>query len=598
MKTISELFREQVARTPADTAIIFNSERVTYTSLNERANRIARYLRSKGIGREGRVAICLRHSPELVVTLLGVAKVGAAYVGLDPAWPASRMVGVLDDSGAAVLVIGDDERGLAGRFGGAVLALPSQAPEVSTESTDDLERATTMDDLFNIVYTSGSIGRPKGVLVTLRSVLNRLEWMWQTYPFQSGDVAFLYRPYTIVGFSWDCFGPLLQGVPTVITPVADTRNAIAIMQAAIESGTTHFSASVGFWEAVLEQAEHRAQCWPTLRMARTSGEPLRPSVVERWRRAFPHAKLLNIYGATECSGSTAYDTAMFDLADGHRVPVGAPVPGVEVLVVDQDMRVLGIGEEGEICIGGASLARGYLGDPALTAERFVQHPVSNAARERLFRTGDVGLWRSAGQLEVTGRRDLQVKVRGFRVELEEVEAALCNCAGVRAAAVHSLQQEGTARLVAFIVPDTGPSSASGLRAAMAEMLPSYMVPAEFVAVTELPMTSTGKIDRGALADLTGRVLDAATAYSAPRSSSEAAIASIWEEVLGMRNLGTDDDFFDVGGHSLSAIQIVSRLQDKFGVEVPIRALFDNPSIGGLAAEIDRTLGSVGARKAV
>ncbi|MGH9350050.1 MAG: non-ribosomal peptide synthetase [Vicinamibacterales bacterium] len=594
MNTLSQRFREQAARAPDATALVFKDERITYATLNARTDHVARHLRSKGVGRGHVVAIDMRHSPGLVVALLAIARAGAAYVGVDPTWPLGRARDVLQDSRPTALVVDDDDTARALRFDGEIVVLPSTeaAGSAPWPHEDPLARA---DDLFSIVYTSGTTGRPKGVLVTLRSVVNRLEWMWNTYPFQPGDLALVYRSYTTVGFSWDCFGALLQGIPTIISSVEDTRDAIAIVKAARRAGVTHCTASVGFWEAVLDQADRHTGLWPTLRLARSSGEPLPPAVVAHWRRVFPHARLLNIYGATECSGSTAYDTALFDPAGATRVPVGRPIPGVEVIVVDDEMRPVGIGEAGELCIGGASLARGYLGDPELTAGRFVTRPAGTAGAP-VFRTGDIGFWRPDGQLEITGRRDLQVKVRGYRVEIEEVEAALRACPGVRATAVHGEADRGGTRLVAFVVPEPGAlPDAFAIRRALDETLPGYMVPAEFVMVEDVPRTATGKIDRTALAGLRkGAVTQAPLAGVPARTATEATVAAVWTEVLGLAEIGREDDFFDIGGHSLSGIQIVARLQDAFGLEIPLHVLFDNSSIGALAAEVDRLLQKEGS----
>jgi acyl-coenzyme A synthetase/AMP-(fatty) acid ligase len=336
---------------------------------------------------------------------------------------------------------------------------------------------------------------------------------------------------------------------------------------------------------MLDEVERRGDGIPSLRLARTTGEPLRPQTAERWRRVFPQVPLVNVYGATECSGSLACDTSAMRTSGARRIPVGAPVPGVQVLVLSDDMRVLRPGAAGDVCIGGASLARGYLGRPAMTAERFVPSPRANAG-ERVFRTGDSGFWRPDGRLEVTGRRDLQVKVRGFRVEIEAVEAALRACPGVSAAAVRAEGEESGVRLVALLESRLDPLGAREIREALHRKLPAYMVPAELFRVDRLPRTSSGKIDRPALARLPRRPLEPLPCCAAPSTSSEEAVAAIWEHVLGIRSVGVEDDFFALGGHSLAGMKIMARVHTTFGVELPLAALFDAQTVKGLACEID------------
>jgi amino acid adenylation domain-containing protein len=584
VNTLYDYFRHQVTRAPNRIALVFKDESITYAVLDEQGSRFARRLRARGVGPGSLVAVDMRHSPALIVTLLAIADTGAAYVGIDPAWPASRAREVLQHSKPQALVVDERDDGLG--FDGDALVFSA---DEATAEPPRLPTPATGGDLFGVAYTSGTTGKPKGVLITVGSVLNRLEWMWRTYPFQSGDVAFVYRSSTTVGFAWDCFGALLQGFPTVISPVEDVRDAAAVARAAGHAGVTYCSGSVGFWGGVLDQATRTPDFWPALRVARCSGEPLPPAMVGRWRRAFPSARLLNIYGATECSGSTAFDTSAFDPTGTPRVPVGRPIPGVELLVVDDDMRPLSEGEVGNVCVGGASLARGYLNDPQLTTERFVPHP-ARPAEARVFRTGDIGFWRSDGHLEVTGRRDLQVKIRGYRVEIEEVEAALGRCPGVRAAAVHVEPDGDSRRLIALVVPES-PSAphVSPMRRALADMLPAYMIPSEFVAVGELPRTASGKVDRTALACQPRIAIEESAAPVLLRTPTEERVAAAWREVLGLAEIGRDDGFFEIGGHSLSAMQIVWRLQDAFGIDVPLRLLFAHPSIGRLAAEIDSLL---------
>jgi amino acid adenylation domain-containing protein len=589
VSTIAELFAAQAARTPSRVAMAFDGQPVIYAALNARANQLARHLRRRGAGPARVVGVCMRHSADLVVAILALAKTGATYAGLDPGWPAARIAEALTDSAASLVLVDADDTGAVLEIGDRVPR--SSVSDAADESADDLAIATPLDHLMSIVYTSGSTGKPKGVMVTVRSVVNRMAWMWTAYPFEGRDVALLYRSCATVGFTWDCFGALLQGIPTVIESAVDARNPAALVTVARDRGVTHLTASASLWDAILDEVEHRAGGWPSLRLARTTGEPLRPRLLERWRRALPQARLLNIYGATECSGSTSCDTTSHETAalrtGATRVSVGAAVPNVEVHVLNDDLMPLGPGEEGDVYIGGASLARGYLGRPSVTAERFVPNPVR--AGERIFRTGDVGRWRADGQLDLVGRRDLQVKIRGFRVEIEEVEAALRQCPDVAAAAVRAEDVDGAARLVAYLVPATGLLSLREIRAALGKRVPAYMVPASFVMVDALPRTATGKINRPALDGLEGRALDLSSAAETPATPSELIVASIWQDVLGLSSVGVDDDFFELGGHSIAGIKILSRVYDTFGLDLPFNVFFDAQTVKALASQIDSAL---------
>lgn len=587
MRTLDERFREQVARTPDAIALIDRDERVTFRTLQTRVGQFAGRLRGGGVGCGHVVGIYMRQSTDAIVALLAIAETGAASIGIDQTWPLARTRDLLGDVNPIAVAVDDDERGWALRHDCEIVVVAAKRANVRLPPRiRPLPEAG--DDVFSVVYTSGSTGHPKGVLVTRRSLLNKLAWTCSRYPCSSGDVAFMYRSSATVGSPVDCLSALLQGVPTLVSPVDDARDVEAIIDAARRGGVSHCSGSPGFWESVLDGAERHPNGWPTLRLAKSSGEPLPPRLIARFRRVFPGARLLNIYGATECSGATVYDTSSFDVEGATRVPVGQAIPGVEVCVVDSDMHSVRPGERGEVCIAGAALARGYLNHPDLTATRFVSAPPPIVGP--LFRTGDIGFLRPDGELEITGRRDLQVKIRGYRVEIEEVEAALRRCPGVRAAAVYGAPEGGHTRLAAFVETGNAASAedVSGVREALGEVLPGFMIPADIFAVESLPRTANGKIDRAALARFRDTaVLRPATKPDGLLGPTEAAVAAIWIDVLGLADLKPDDDFFDIGGHSLSGLQIVSRLAEALGVTVTLRMLFDHSSIRSLAAAIDR-----------
>jgi amino acid adenylation domain-containing protein len=585
-QTLHELFEEQVGKTPAAPALMYNDRVVSYGELNRRANQLARFLRSKSIGTESRVGLCLERSVEMIVALLGIIKAGAAYIPLEPTWPKARILEILKDSATTLLLTSVEPAGLAVGFSGETIALGQDWLRRREESGDNLKPVTSPDNLLAVVYTSGTTGKPKGVLITMTPVLNRLTWMRDAYPYRPGDVVLLHRPSVVIGFTTiDCFLPLLNGVPVAILPAPYTGDAAAIVKLSTQRGVSHITASARLWEAILKHVERQAGGWLTLRLGKTGGEPLSAETAELWRRVLPQVPLLNVYGGTEFSSATVCDLSKTS-PDG-RVPVGAPMPNVRVYVMDDQMRTLPDGAAGEICVGGACVARGYLDSPELTADRFVPDPYSSTPGARLFRTGDVGFWGTEGELELVCRRDHQVKINGFRVELGDVEAALNACSGVRTAAVVPDEEpSGGACLVAYVAPsDKSACSAAALRAALLDRLPAHMVPSRFVLLDHLPLTHTGKIDRPALATAHAVPGDAARPFDAPSTPQEQVLADIWALVLDRDNVGADDDFFELGGDSLLAMQVLSRINDAFGVRIPLKSLFDGPTVKRLALEL-------------
>jgi amino acid adenylation domain-containing protein len=522
----------------------------------------------------------------MIVCLLAIIKAGGAYVPLETAWPEARTLEILEDSGAALLLTSREPSAFASRFGGKTIALAEDRPRIRQESGANLETATNCANLLAVVYTSGSTGKPKGVLVTMSPVLNRLMWIRDAYPYRPDDLVLLHRPHVLIGFTTiDCFLPLLSGVTMVILPARDTGDPAAIIGLSTQRGVSHVTASARLWEAILNCVERKPGGWPTLRLAKTGGEPLSVETARLWRRVFPQVPLLNIYGGTEFSSATVYDLPVASLPAG-RVPAGKPMPNVRVDVMDPHMRTVRAGETGEICIGGACVARGYLNLPELTAERFVPDPCGTTPGDRLFRSGDMGYWGPDG-LEVVGRRDHQVKVSGFRVELGEVEAALNACSGVTATAVVPREDaSGNARLVAYIAAD--PRSGCSLpvvRSALLDRLPYYMVPSRFVVLDKIPLTHTGKIDRQALADAEDRTGDNRREFVAPQIPEEHMLAAVWGDVLERSSIGVDDNFFELGGDSLLGMQVLARIQDACGVRIPLRLLFDRPTVRLLAEEL-------------
>jgi amino acid adenylation domain-containing protein len=589
---LASVFEDVAAARDGHPALLCEGRRMTYGALNRRANRFARVLRARGAESGDLVAVSLDRSFDTFVVLLGILKAGCAYVPLDPKLPPARRMAIANDCGTKFLAVTERELVLD-EFRGEILATWAMTSELAACSDEPLDVPHAADDIACVLYTSGSTGRPKGVIVSGRAILNHALWMWATYPFGDDDAALLHRSYMHMAATWDYFGPLLGGIANVIVPGHQTSDPAVVIRAAVEHGVSHVSGSPGFWRAVLDQPAALLQKWQTLRVGTTSGEQLPVRVVADWQRVFPEARLLNVYGITEAVRPAVFDTGALE-ADAARVPIGQPLPNVAVYIVDEALVPVADGEIGEICVAGACLARGYFGLPQLTEERFLANPFDDGWPV-LFRTGDVGRLRADGSLEIVGRRDHQVKVRGFRVELEDVEAALQQSPATRRAVVVAQEDHGgDLRLIAYVVPAAGANPTwLELRAFLEARLPDHMIPASFVVTPEIPLTPSGKVDRVALAALEvpaasrGReTASEAERSGIERTTTELQLAQIWSDVIGVADVAGGETFIELGGHSLMAMQIASRVYDAFGVELPLETFFPNPTLRAMSGVID------------
>ncbi|MEV1204954.1 non-ribosomal peptide synthetase, partial [Microbispora rosea] len=541
--TLHGLIEEQVARTPEAVAVTFDGRSWTYRQLDERANRIAHRLVGLGVERGGLVAVCAERSLDLVAALLGVLKSGAAYVPLDPGYPADRLAFMLSDSGAPVVLTQQD---LAERLatGGAVIlpldldavwdGLPATAPEV---------RGGPGTAAY-MIYTSGSTGRPKGVPNSHRGIVNRLDWMQKRFRLTGADVVLQKTPAGFDVSVWEFFWPLLTGARLVLAEPGGHRDPAYLRDLINAERVTvlHFVPSM--LGAFL--AEEGVETCTSPRVIVCSGEELPVDLAERCLRTLP-AELHNLYGPTEAAVDvSAWQCTPSALAGRARVPIGSPIQNITLHVLDRHGEPVPVGVPGELYIGGVGVALGYHARPELTAERF--------AGGR-YRTGDAARWLPDGTIEFLGRLDGQVKLRGLRIELGEIEAVLREKAGVRDAAVIVREDvPGDPRLVAYLTGDDVPEPAQ-VRAAIRGTLPEYMLPSMFVALDALPLTPNGKLDRAALPV---PQVQADVPYAEPQTETERAVAAVWADVLGAERIGADDDFFDLGGHSLLAVQVVAK----------------------------------------
>ncbi|MRH91645.1 amino acid adenylation domain-containing protein [Nocardia sp. SYP-A9097] len=578
--TLLTLFDAQVARTPFSNAVIFEDRALTYTELDTRSRKLARELTLRGVGTESRVAVAMRRGIDLVVAIYAVLRAGGAYVPVDPDHPAERNEYVLA-SAAPVCVLTRSGDGFETDSGVPLFLVDALAGAASIDFVGSAR--VRPDNAAYVIYTSGSTGRPKGVVITHRQMANQFRWAQRTYPHGAGDVVLHKTPITFDISTWELFWPLQTGATVLIAEPDGHRDPAYIARMIGECGVT----SVHFVPSMLEAyLDGPAASNPGLRWVFAAGEALSAQTAGKFAAVLPGTDLVNWYGPAEATVVTAHPA---ERAAGVAVPIGSPVANTRVHVLDRQLRPVPFGAAGELYVAGVQLARGYSGAAGLTAERFVAH----ADGTRLYRTGDVVRWIAdpAGighALEYLGRSDFQVKLRGQRVELGEIETVLLSHPAVHRAAVSLVRAATGDRLVAYLVleSESVATDSEVLEHARAS-LPSYMVPATVVRLAAMPLNASGKLDRKALPEPEFQ----ARAYRAPSSRAERSVAEVFSVVLGVATVGADDDFFELGGNSLSATQVVARLGGALGARVPLRALFDTPTVSGLSEYIAQQVDS-------
>ncbi|HEX7240246.1 MAG TPA: amino acid adenylation domain-containing protein, partial [Longimicrobiaceae bacterium] len=575
-----DLFAEAAARAPEAVAVRWRGERTTYAELQRRAGRIAHALRRRGVGPESRVGVCLSRTPELVAALLGVLRAGGAYVPLDPAYPRERLGWMMEDAGVELVLT---EAALADRLpegGAALLVLDREEEALAAEPERAPESGVGPENLSHVIFTSGSTGRPKGVMIRHASVAVLLHWLRETMSDEErASVLFS----TSVNFDVsvaEVFGTLCWGGSLVLV-----ENALELASVGEEVATASMVPSAA--AELLRSGGIPA----SVRTLNLGGEALPAPVAQGLLSLGTVERVRNLYGPTE---DTTYSTCSLVPWGAEQVMVGRPVANTRALVLDAHLQPAPVGVVGELYLAGDGLARGYAGRPDLTAERFLPSPFGPAG-SRMYRVMDRVRWRPDGELEYFGRTDFQVKVRGFRIEPGEIESALLAQPGVREAVVVARGGEaGEKQLVAYVVAGADADPAE-LRARLRERLPEYMVPAALVPLDRLPLTPNGKVDRRALPD--PQWGGGEEAHEAPRDATEAALRDVWSAVLGVERVGVRDDFFDLGGHSLSAIRLVARVNEAFGVALPTAALLRARTVRELA-EVLREHGAGAAASAL
>ncbi|MFJ9449147.1 amino acid adenylation domain-containing protein [Herbaspirillum sp. NPDC101397] len=576
-RTVSAWFVEQAAQMPEAVALIENDREVTYAELDLRSAALAAHLAQLGVAAETPVAICLPRSVDLAVAILATIRAGGAFVPMDPEFPTERLLYMLGASSATVLITAG-----AGEWLPADSAVrlvdPAQAL-LQVPAPQDLNHA---DSLLYILFTSGSTGRPKAVMGLHQGAVNRIAWMLERYPFEPTDRYCQKTTPTFVDFVWELFGPLLGGVPSVILSAAQVRDPRALASAIQRYGVTRLTLVPSLLKSLLDHVPDVGNVLGGLRHCICSSETFPGDLARRFRRWLPDCQLLNLYGSSEASAdSTCHEV---DVADGAQVHIGLPIPGNLLAILDPAGNVLPMGAAGEIVIGGIGLARGYLnqndGEP-----RFINLP-ADVAGGRAFRSGDIGRWRPDGNIDYLGRRDRQVKIRGVRIDPEEVRAALRRCPGVTDAVVVAREIGGDLILMAYVVAKETVEAA--MRRCLQDILPTALQPSRYVFMPALPHNTNGKIDFLSLpAPDSESPQPAQEQQEIALTLEESLLADIWRQIIGHRLRQADANFFQSGGHSLSAIRLVVAIEKNLGVRLPVTAVFDAPTLRAMALEVHR-----------
>ncbi|HEY7766598.1 amino acid adenylation domain-containing protein, partial [Longimicrobium sp.] len=579
------LIAAQAERTPDAEAVVFEDTSLTYGALEARATRLAAHLARLGAGPEVRVGVCLERGPEMMVAILAVLKTGAAYLPLDPGYPGGRLAYMLADAGAPLVVTQPSLRELLAGEGVRIVLVDDAAEGIEGDAGEASRSSVVPANAAYVIYTSGSTGRPKGVVVTHANVVALIAAM---DAHVGGTAPGTWLAVSRIGFDasiTELFWTLARGFRVVLHPDFERARAEpgALARRIRRHGVTHLQCTPSLLRMLL--AESGVEGLAGVERLLLGAEPLPPDLVGELGSVVS-AGIVNLYGPTE---ATVWATAHEVQGVSGRIPVGAPIAGTRVYVLDGALGPQPVGVPGELCIAGTGVARGYLNQPGMTAERFVPDPFASVPGARMYRTGDRGRWvdgTGTAVLDFLGRMDAQVKIRGFRIEPGEIEAVLRQHERVADCVVMVRAETGETRLVAYVV---GEADAEALREHLRRSLPEYMVPSAFVALDALPLNPNGKLDRKALP--APELASSEETYVAPRTPTEEVLAGIWAEVLRLERVGLEDRFFDLGGHSLLATRVAARVHQVFGVELPLRALFERPVLSGLAAEVDRLRGS-------
>jgi amino acid adenylation domain-containing protein len=574
---IHELFAAQVEKTPDNIAVVFDGQKLTYQELNHQANKVAHYLQSLGVGTEVLVGISVERSLEMIVGLLGILKAGAAYLPLDPTYPKERLSFMLSDSQVQVLLTQQKFVESFADSGAKTVCLDQDWELITRQNQENPTSDVTAENLAYVIYTSGSTGTPKGVMIQHRGVCNLAQAQVKLFGVNQNSRVLQFASFSFDASVWEIVMALCSGASLYLGNQDSLRPGIDLIRFLRQQSITHATLPPTALAALPKEE------LPNLQTLIVAGEACNPKLIAQWSK---ERRFFNAYGPTESTVCATVAECTF----GETQPtIGRAIANIQIYILDHNLQPVPIGVPGELYIGGDGLARGYLNRPELTKEKFISNPFKKTEGSRLYKTGELARYLPDGNIEFLGRVDNQVKIRGFRIELDEIEKLLIQHPDVKQAAVIAREDiPGDKRLLAYVVLNQKPEAiVTTLKNLLQENLPQYMIPGVFVVLDSLPLTPNGKVDRQNLPVCDRTRPDLEESFVAPRNPIEEKLAAIWADLLGFEQIGVNDNFFNLGGHSLIVAQILSRVRDSFQVELSFANIFANPTVAGLASVIQQ-----------
>ncbi|MCB2311578.1 amino acid adenylation domain-containing protein [Clostridium tagluense] len=581
-KMIHELFEERAEKTPDNVAVVFEDKKLTYRELNEKANRLARNLREKGVKPDSIVGIMVERSLEMIVGIMAILKAGGAYLPIDPNYPEDRINYMIDDSKTNIILTQSNFINKV-VFNGVIIDLKDE--DAYVQDIKNLDHINEQKDLAYIIYTSGTTGKPKGTMIEHKNVVRLMFNDRMKFDFNEKDVWTMFHSYCFDFSVWEMYGALLYGGKLILISKNKARDTDEYLNILKEEKVTVLNQIPTPFYNLMNKELDSGNNELKLRYVIFGGEALKPEMLRSWMKKYPKTRLINMYGITETTVHVTFKEIKEDDINLKISNVGKPLPTVSTYIMDKNLKLQPIGVSGELCVGGEGVARGYLNREKLTEEKFVTNPYK--AEEKIYRSGDLARMLYNGEIEYLGRIDHQVKIRGFRIELAEIENQLVNYEQIKEAVVIDREDKnGDKYLCAYIVAREE-VTVGELRKHLLKALPEYMVPSYFIQLEKIPLTSNGKIDRHALPEPDGNIATG-TAYEGARNEREETLVKIWSEVLGVENIGINHNFFDLGGHSLKATILISKIHKELNVEVPLKEIFKSPTIKGISEYIQIT----------